>query len=138
MKKSKKGKARRIFEKLKGRAGKIITNPQKTKEVIDQARNKSFNNKGPLSEVWHELQLMFNMVRDWIRGDYRNAPVGSIIAIIGGLLYLIMPFDAIPDFIPVAGLIDDVYILNLVIKQVRADLNDYKVWVGEENLAAES
>ncbi|MFC7321807.1 YkvA family protein [Halobacillus campisalis] len=138
MKKSKKGKARRIFEKLKGRAGKIITNPQKTKEVIDQARNKSSNNKGPLSEVWHELQLMFNMVRDWIRGDYRNAPVGSIIAIIGGLLYLIMPFDAIPDFIPVAGLIDDVYILNLVIKQVRADLNDYKVWVGEDDIAAES
>ncbi|GGF30729.1 hypothetical protein GCM10010954_32350 [Halobacillus andaensis] len=124
-----KGKARRIFENLKDRAQNLINNPEKTKDVIQQARDKSFKNEGPLSEVWHELQLMFNMVRDWVRGDYRKAPRGSIIAILGGILYLLMPLDAIPDFIPVAGLIDDVYILNLVIKQVRSDIDDYKAWL---------
>ncbi|MCP3028036.1 YkvA family protein [Halobacillus sp. A5] len=134
MKKSEQGKARRIFEQLKKRARKLIQNPDRTKDIIQQARDKSFKNEGPLSEVWHELQLMFNMVRDWIRGEYQHAPKGSIIAILGGILYLLMPFDAIPDFIPVAGLIDDVYILNLVIKQVRSDIDDYREWLSSRDV----
>ncbi|WP_431804060.1 YkvA family protein [Halobacillus andaensis] len=133
MKKSEEGKALRIFERLKNRAQRIIKNPEKTNDVIQQAREKSFKNEGPLSEVWHELQLMFNMVKDWRKGSYRKVPKGSIIAILGGILYLLIPFDAIPDFIPVAGLIDDVYILNLVIKQVRSDIDDYREWISSQN-----
>ncbi|MFC7062028.1 YkvA family protein [Halobacillus seohaensis] len=132
MKSTKKQKSQFIFEKTKKKAQSLINNPDKTMEMIQRAKEKSQDNKSLLEEVWHELQLMFDLVRDWMRGNYRNTPTRSIIAIIGGILYLLVPLDAIPDFIPVAGLLDDVYILHLVIKQVQSDLNEYKVWIGEE------
>ncbi|UOR11608.1 YkvA family protein [Halobacillus amylolyticus] len=132
MKKSEESKARKLFEKTKQRAGTLIQNPAKTKQIIEQAQEKSEERQGPLSKVWNELQLMFQMVRDWVKGDYQKAPKGSIVAIFGGVLYFVMPLDAIPDFIPVAGLIDDVYIINLVIKQVNSDLQTYKRWLAKE------
>ncbi|UOQ94466.1 YkvA family protein [Halobacillus shinanisalinarum] len=132
MKKAEKNKAGKLFEKLKKRAGTLVQNPAKTKQIIEQAQEKSEEHQGPLSKVWEELQLMFQMVRDWARGDYQKAPKGSIVAIVGGVLYFVIPLDVLPDFIPVAGLIDDVYIINLVIKQVNSDLQAYKRWLAKE------
>ena len=40
-------------------------------------------------------------------------------ALLGGLIaYLAMPFDLVPDFIPVAGQLDDAIIVALVIRSV--------------------
>jgi uncharacterized membrane protein YkvA (DUF1232 family) len=35
--------------------------------------------------------------------------------LVGAILYVISPFDLIPDFIPFAGQLDDVYLVSLVI-----------------------
>ncbi|WP_173915551.1 YkvA family protein [Halobacillus sp. Marseille-Q1614] len=133
MQTTEKKKARQLFDKLKENASDLVNQPEKARVVLKQGIDKAFDNEGPLAEVWHDLQLMFAMVRDWIRGNYDQAPKRSITAILGGILYLVVPIDAIPDFIPIAGLVDDVYVLNLVIKQVRTDLNDYNLWLMEQD-----
>ncbi|MHC5936993.1 YkvA family protein [Nostoc sp.] len=38
--------------------------------------------------------------------------------ILGTLVYLASPIDIIPDFIPVAGQIDDVFLLTLLVSEV--------------------
>lgn len=83
--------------------------------------------KGPLEEIWDNIQLLFGMVKDWISGEYKEIPVGSIVVIIMGLLYFVSPVDIIPDFIP-GGLVDDALVLGLVIKQVKSDIEKYKAW----------
>jgi uncharacterized membrane protein YkvA (DUF1232 family) len=40
---------------------------------------------------------------------------GDIVLIVAALLYLITPIDAIPDFIPVVGWLDDVAVASLVL-----------------------
>ena len=52
----------------------------------------------------------------------------SIIAILGGIIYFLSPIDIIPDFIPIIGYLDDIFVLNLVIDQVRKDIDKYKEW----------
>lgn len=121
-------KAEQQYEKAKNKAQELIDDPEKAKKVFNDAIKKADSAKGPLEKVWQDLQLMFGIVRDWFKGEYKEIPVGSIIAILGALIYFVSPIDLIPDFIPGVGYIDDVFILGLVISQIRADLNKYKLW----------
>lgn len=121
-----------VKEKFGGKAKEYSQDKKKAKKLLDEAVKKA-NKKGPLEEIRDNLQLLFGIVRDWISGDYKDIPVGSIIAIIIGLLYFVSPVDIIPDFIP-GGLIDDAVVLGLVIKQVKSDLDKYKDWLDENKL----
>ena len=114
--------------KHNNKAEQLIKDPEKAKKKLEEAYNKAMDKKGPLEKVWEELQLMYRLMRDWISGSYKEIPTGSIIAIVGGFLYFLSPIDVIPDIIPVAGYVDDVFVLTIIIKQVNADLQKYKIW----------
>jgi len=121
-------KAKVDYEKSKSKAQEYINDPEKTKKLFEEAAKKANRVKGPLDKIWEEIQLMFGIVKDWFSGEYKEVPVGSIIAIIGGIIYFVSPIDLVPDFIPAAGYLDDVFVLGLVINQVRSDLQKYKEW----------
>jgi len=116
------------FKNSKEEAEKLIEDKDKTNKKIDEAFKKASENKGKLGEVWNYLQLFFSISRDYINGKYKNVPTGLIIAIIAALLYFLSPIDLIPDFIPVIGYIDDIFVLGLVFSQVKADLEEYEIW----------
>jgi uncharacterized membrane protein YkvA (DUF1232 family) len=120
------------FEHLKKRFGdkarEYARDPNKTKKLVDEAIKKS-SGIGPLIEIGGSLKLMFELVGDYAKGRYRDVRYGSIIAVIIGLLYLVAPIDSIPDFIPIAGFIDDAAVLGIIIKQVRSELEKYKIWL---------
>ncbi|HEX3016061.1 MAG TPA: YkvA family protein [Desulfobacteria bacterium] len=121
-------KAKLGLEQAKSKARKLIENPEEAKAVLAKAVKKAEQAKGPLHQLWEELQLMFCLIRDWMKGTYRQVSLGTVVAIFGALLYFISPVDLIPDFIPGLGYIDDVFVIGLVIKQVRDDLQTYKQW----------
>ncbi|SHK68590.1 Uncharacterized membrane protein YkvA, DUF1232 family [Desulfatibacillum alkenivorans DSM 16219] len=116
------------FSKSQAKAEKIINDKQKAQKVVNEAIKKAKKLRGPLGKVWDDLQAMFGIVIDWITGDYREVPLGSIILIMAALLYFLSPIDVIPDFIPVVGYIDDVFVLGLAIAQVHSDLEKYQEW----------
>lgn len=122
------GKVHKKYKKSTTKAKKLIKDPEKAKETINKAIIKAEKVKGPLSKVWSHLMLMFSLVKDYFSGKYKAVPTGSLIAIIAGILYFVSPIDAIPDFIPVIGYIDDVFVLGIVYAQVQSDLEKYKIW----------
>ncbi len=116
------------FSKATERAKEAVNDKEKAQDILDKAMKKASEVKGPLEKVWESLTLMFGIVADWIKGKYKDVPLGSIIGIIGALIYFLSPIDAIPDFIPVIGYLDDVFVIGLVIAQVSSDLEKYKAW----------
>ncbi len=44
--------------------------------------------------------------------------------ILGALFYLISPFDVVPDFIPMAGLLDDLGVATFVINYITRKLDE--------------
>ena len=52
-----------------------------------------------------EVRLYWDLFRD------KRTPRISKILIIGAVIYLVWPFDLIPDFIPFAGFVDEIIII---------------------------
>ncbi len=117
------------FEKMKQKAEDVIDDPDKVKKVAENAWEKAKELKEPLAQVWDQLKLMVQMVKAWISGDYKEVPVTSIIAIVAGLMYLLSPIDLIPDFIPVLGYLDDIFVIGVVFTQVAKDIKLFEQWL---------
>jgi len=117
-----------FFRKSENRAALILDDKSKASSTIKDALGKAITNKGELEGVWAKMLLLFGVAKDYVNGEYTEIPKRSIVAILGGLIYFLSPLDIVPDFVPLLGFIDDIFVLNLVYKQVLKDLEEYKVW----------
>ena len=117
-----------LLEQFRNKASKLLFNVEKTKETLKRAFDKALKNEGAISEVFHDLKLLLSLVKDYISGAYKGIPFGSIVAALGGILYFLSPIDFIPDFLLGIGLIDDVFVISLVLKQIHSDLQKYEKW----------
>ena len=116
------------FKSSEKEAEVLIKDKQKTTNTVNEAMEKASKHKNQLEKVWDYLQLFFSIVKDYINGSYKEIPLTTIVSIVASLLYLISPIDFIPDFIPGIGLIDDVFVIGLVISSATNDLDKYKEW----------
>jgi uncharacterized membrane protein YkvA (DUF1232 family) len=75
-----------------------------------------------------DVPVMVSLVRSFIKKEYRDIPIGSIIAILSALIYFVSPFDILPDSIPVLGYIDDAAVIAVCWKLVGSDVEEYVKW----------
>ncbi|TDU39767.1 uncharacterized membrane protein YkvA (DUF1232 family) [Gelidibacter sediminis] len=94
----------------------------------DDELNKKFKNNNNLLEYWEDFKLLFSLIKDYSRGVYTQIPWLSIVSIGAALAYVLSPIDAIPDFLPVVGLIDDAAVFAFCIRLLSKDIEDYKNW----------
>ena len=78
--------------------------------------------------MMEKLNLFFNFIKDIQSGRYKSFSKKLLIASLIGPMYLVMPVDFIPDWIPFIGLIDDALIFGLIYKQLNKDLEKYRLW----------
>ncbi|MBF2006235.1 MAG: DUF1232 domain-containing protein [Chlorogloeopsis fritschii C42_A2020_084] len=63
------------------------------------------------------MKVPLQSVYNWYRGLIRN-PKYRWWVILGTLLYFVSPIDIAPDFLPIVGQIDDVFLLTLLMTEV--------------------
>lgn len=122
---------RKELKKGRRRADKYKDDPNAANELIQEALQKGKEKggaKGPLSEVWDSLQTLIRMIRAYFDGSYSEVPWETVALAIVAVAYFVMPFDLIPDFIPVAGFIDDAAVIALVIASIDAELDKFAEW----------
>lgn len=108
---------------------KKITN-EDVEKVVNKADDiqKKFSHKGPLGRFIEDGQLLISIVKDYWSGNYRRIPFMAIAAIVFTLLYVLNPFDLIPDFLPVIGQIDDAAVVTICLLMVEHELHAYQTW----------
>lgn len=89
---------------------------------------KKFSPKGPLARFIEDGQLLIAIVRDYWSGKYRQIPYGTIASIVFTLIYVLNPFDLVPDILPVIGEVDDAAVMGACLLLVEQDLQKYKEW----------
>jgi len=106
---------------------------EKDVEIIFENEEKirgKFRRKRSLKKYMDQAKLMFDMLKDYKRGEYREVPWHSIGGIALVLLYVLNPFDIVPDFIPGFGFVDDAGVFALGLKLLKKDFEDYLKWRG--------
>ena len=119
----------KYYTRFEKKAEEIIVNNEKTSKLIDDAIAKVERiSQGPVEEVWAHLLIFVDLLKDWLKGNYKNVPFGSLIMITASIIYFLSPFDIIPDFIIGLGYIDDLSIISYTFRQIQCDIDKYQVW----------
>ena len=105
-----------------------LDNPKRTEGLLKKAFLKAKNNKGTLGEAWEKLQLFFDLVQAYSKGDYRKVAPATILTIIGAILYFVSPLDVVPDFLVGLGILDDAAVISFTLKKLSAEITEFKNW----------
>jgi uncharacterized membrane protein YkvA (DUF1232 family) len=117
-----------FFKKYEALADEYVNNSKKSSYLLDKALNKVKIRKVPVLKMWKNVNILLQLLNDWIKGDYREIPRASLISVIAGILYFVAPVDAIIDIIPLGGYIDDAVVIGFVLKQIDRDIIKYTHW----------
>lgn len=98
--------------------------------VIERAEaiEERFQQSGPLQRLLEDGRLLLSLVRDARRGSYQEIPVWTLSAAGFTLLYVLNPFDLIPDTLPLLGVLDDAAVVSACLSLLEQDLRDYQAW----------
>ena len=124
----------KIFDDLYKQAERLISSDTKVSKLLDEV----FLKVGESSELFYKVQdsaiALTRMVSAWLKGDYKNISTQSIIAVVAALIYFVNPLDFIPDFIPVIGQLDDIFVLSYLIKMLNKEIERFMAWEKEHDL----
>jgi uncharacterized membrane protein YkvA (DUF1232 family) len=68
------------------------------------------------------------LFKAWFSGEYTVVPWRTIALLCIALIYFLSPVDAIPDYIPVIGVIDDIAVLGFLVRSLLKDARRFKEW----------
>lgn len=88
---------------------------------LEEAEKKSIN----LAARKEDFQLLIAMCKDTFSKKYKMDK-WNLSVIIGTIVYVISPLDAIPDLVPILGWIDDVTIIGYAVAKLSEEISKYK------------
>lgn len=101
--------------------GRRYLTREETKRVQGIISNPS------LDPVFDQVLEFLEYISAASRGEYR-ASVEVIVTIVAAVLYLLWGMDLIPDFIPVAGYLDDIAAISAAASMCARDLDRFSKW----------
>ena len=120
-------KLRKALETNSEEAKSTIKDEDKFERLVQRLENK-LKLIPQIGKYISDIACMVSLVRSYIKKEYTDIPIGTIISIVSTLIYIVSPIDLIPDFIPVVGHIDDIMLLGWVLKSIHSDVEEYKKW----------
>ena len=122
-------KRNRAFAKALELAKSFAKDPEALRALFREAMRKARSiPKEPFKDLWGYFQAMLRLIRAYYRGDYRNVRLMNLVIIIAAIIYVLDPWDLIPDWIPGLGFADDATILAFAVQKTRETLDDFTTW----------
>jgi len=120
-----------LFSRLLKKAAKFLGTPGRIFRLIADAYSKS-DNINSVSSISSKLKIqifgLFDLVKDYVKGNYKELETQKVVMIVAGIIYLVSPLDFVPDFIPAFGLLDDISILSFIISSLSEEIDAYLLW----------
>lgn len=112
------------------KAGAEKVTPKEIEKVVEHADEirQQFQSKGPLKRFIEDGKMLISLLKDYRKGNYRTALIGTIAAVAFALIYVLNPFDIVPDVLPFVGAVDDASIIAACLMMIERDLIKYREW----------
>lgn len=105
----------------------LISEPEKLEKFLTELEEKL----KVIPKVGNTLAIipeMISMIRSYVKKEYTEIPLGTILASLSALIYLVSPIDVIADAIPAVGYIDDAIVVATCLKLINSDVEKYREW----------
>lgn len=119
-------KSSKSFEKNNKKAEKLLQNEDKMERFL-QRLEKKLKTIPLVGSSLAYVPMMISLVKMYIKKEYTEIPIGTMISIVAALVYVLSPIDIIPDVLP-GGFIDDAFVITACLALIRSDMEDYKLW----------
>jgi uncharacterized membrane protein YkvA (DUF1232 family) len=86
-----------------------------------------------LGKLKDDLKLLQALCLAYWRGEYRAISPKAVLSVVAGLMYFLSPLDAIPDWIPGLGMLDDIAVLAWVMKSLNVELDAFRAWRAKQS-----
>jgi uncharacterized membrane protein YkvA (DUF1232 family) len=103
-----------------------------SKAEIESMRRAARDEAGVISDFWDrfrrigsKLPFAEELVAAYVCATDDGTPARVKLTLLGALAYFVMPFDAVPDFLPLMGFTDDAAVLAAAIATVGAHMTDF-------------
>lgn len=123
---------RRAFERSREAARQVLDRRFRLVRLARDAYRKTLEEEDAVAQVKDDLLTLVRLVSAWARREYRQVSAKTILSVVGAVIYFVSPIDAIPDFIPVVGYMDDIAVISAVVRSMRSDLDDFRAWEEKE------
>lgn len=120
-------KIKEALESNYGEAEKLLNDEDKLERFLQRLEKKLKSIK-IVGNKLADIPIMVSLVRSYVKKDYQDIPIGTIIAIISALIYFVSPIDIVPDSIPVLGYFDDAAVVAACWDLVESDVEEYVKW----------
>jgi len=110
--------------------GKDTINEDDAEKVVGDFEKwqKKSGKKAPTT-LFEDAYSLYEMLRDSLNGSYSHKlPWKTIAGCAFALIYLINPFDLVPDFIPIVGWLDDAGVIGATLTLIARDIAAYREW----------
>ncbi len=120
------------FARYRTRAAMLIHSPSELRALTQRAARKLAGGGTQISRglrtVRDELEILLALLKAWAEGEYRDVSTRTLITIVAGVFYFVVPLDLVPDFIAGLGLLDDAVVISYVVGAVREELAAFATW----------
>ena len=99
--------------------------PEDVAQKKDDTLNK-IKNASALSGLLENIRMAYDMVADSVTGRYKGVSKSTLALLAGGLAYLALPIDLVPDIIPVVGWADDAAVLTWRFTRCAGEFKKYR------------
>lgn len=108
------------------RAGALLNDRKALAALLISASSKIETGGGRIASVKNDIATLIELLKAWIRGEYREVPWNTLLLGTGAVVYFVNPFDAIPDILPAAGLLDDASVIGFVLASAKNDIEKFR------------
>ena len=121
------------FERFRRRAQALLEDRGKLRELGERAVARIDLRGARISDVVDDLQTLVRLMNAWVRADYREVPRSSIVVVVAGILYFVVPSDLVPDFILAVGYLDDIAVISWIARELHKELEAFRIWEARED-----
>ncbi|MDO5089201.1 MAG: YkvA family protein [Leptotrichiaceae bacterium] len=103
----------------------------KSENIDEEQIGKAKNMAGHLGNISSKFLLLVKMINSNLKGEFKISAMDKL-KIIGAIVYVITPTDAIPDFMPLLGFSDDIAVVTYVLSKLNKLISEYEQFENEK------
>lgn len=107
-------------------AGALLNDRKALAGLLASASSKIETGGGRIASVKNDIATLIELLKAWIKGEYGEVPWNTLLLGTGAVVYFVNPFDAIPDILPAAGLLDDASVIGFVMASAKNDIEKFR------------